>query len=194
MAVRKKSKPAPKSKRSLKRPTKSRPPKPARPRRPKPRGEEKPAVVNVTDIVFRNIFTAPGEGVEARGCGHKLQMAAPNPVVSIDNDGNVVVKGEPVTIRFQFSDPNYFPAGIAFVMLLKGDEGDVSASVRLGHTNFPQADIHLEDHAVTIHDNYDASSVGYRFKFSIIIQDAGGDMGIIDPDLIHEPPGWEKPL
>ena len=112
-------------------------------------------------------------------------MLSPNPIVSIDAAGNVVVKGKPVTIQFTFPNPDYFPAGIAFVQLL-ADE-DTSAAIRLGHSTFPQADIRLEDHAVTIRDTYDKPSSGYRYKFSIVLQNAAGEMGIIDPEIIHPP-------
>jgi hypothetical protein len=122
-----------------------------------------------------------------------------HPCVKYHTDGKFHVRLKGATIRFEVisSDPNedYYPVGVAFKML-KGAETKLKVSLgnpakidkRLTDLNFSQSKIGCDKHELTFTDEFRDKGHDAQYEFSVVIQrGSDGAIGIIDPDIIHEP-------
>lgn len=124
-----------------------------------------------------------------RGTPHEMWMPKPeHPQVYIKpNDPNTLrIKPKGATIRLTIQPAEYYPIGVAF-KLLEGVPNPDDLQ-RLGTLNFEQSRTPRDPQSLFITDRFKDKDCDNRYKFSVIIQEAStGKIGIIDPDIVHEP-------
>jgi hypothetical protein len=118
-----------------------------------------------------------------------LQQPAPDGISQPDGPGSSLIVTAPMDIDFDLPAGAYSLAGIAFRRVRGSGPGN-------GSDNLKKENIRLEqrpDGSSTIHvkDSWashrkQGSNDRWSWDFYIIVQDAGGGVGIIDPDIENE--------
>jgi hypothetical protein len=149
---------------------------------------------------FHDVLTCKA-GANRRSTSALVVPANPNhPCVKYYKDRKIHLRIKGATIQFviKSSDPNedYYPVGVAFKML-KGAEPELmkvprgaraKIERRLTDLNFSQSKIGCDKHKLTFTDEFRDKGHDARYEFSVVIQrKCDGAIGIIDPDIIHEP-------
>jgi hypothetical protein len=152
--------------------------------------------LTVNDAAFQDVLN-PSNGrsntvadMDWEDEGKKHNRVRIEKPVGADNTA-LFVKPGGATIRFKIvsagGQDTYYPLGIAFVRKNE-DQANEQDPNRLGRLNFEQSQIRPEDDCIFVTDGFKDDGEPDEYKFSIIIQrKSDGAIGIIDPDIIHEP-------
>jgi hypothetical protein len=159
----------------------------------------KPALVTLTVTAFRGVLSTPARA-KKRGTGYRMKVSERHPHVRehpdrLDAKGNptwllVKPRGDGVTIRFRIKSQSakdvYHPLGIAFE---RHHECDCDGHDPLGKNVFKREHIQLREGHLEITSSFHGCDKGksHEHKFSVIIQrERDGQIGIIDPGIVHE--------
>jgi hypothetical protein len=143
-----------------------------------------PIEVILSVTKFNDIFRA------GRPTQFVMKLARSHPLATIEGD-TIIVRPPGAPIRFTLTTGDktrerYYPVGITFV---RAGAKKASDDLRLGFINFPERDTHAQEKEMIITDSYKDSAYPVRYKFSVVVQrGSDGRIGIIDPDIEHEPP------
>lgn len=149
------------------------------------------ACVDITITTFLDIFNAVPIGT-GRAVVHTMVMRAKHDRVSVPAIGRLAVKADakkppykPVDILFTIVTPGYFPVGVALKEVFGVANPTPESAV--GFVNFKQKNHHPDGNSFSITDDFDDLDANDLYELYIFVQNAQGDIGIIDPIIIHEP-------
>lgn len=152
----------------------------------------KPAVVTLTvdDRCFRKILkpTLQKGSLTVQDPNTKATMTVsdhPRVYIRPGQPERLRIKRGGATIRLKIEPDDYYPIGVAFQ--LKDGQANRNQQDRIGLLNFESSHMPMDKQTLLITDRFKDADSDDLYKFSVIIQRVmDGEIGIIDPDIVHE--------